>query len=302
MGCKTGIVTDIQHYSVHDGPGIRTIVFLKGCPLRCKWCSNPETQEVYPELGYNVKKCIMCKKCIAICPENCITALDEKIFINRERCTRCFKCQEVCPTGAIRRFGYIKTVKEVMDEVKKDRIFYEYSGGGLTLSGGECLVQHEFAISLLKFAKKTGINTAIETTGYAAKDILLDVAEYTDYILYDLKHVFSEKHEEMTEVSNELVLYNLKKLVNNGYKPIIRIPVIPRFNDDKQTIEDFIKIITELDLKTVHLLPLHHLGKNKYEQLGKDYFYKELITPDKKLMEMIKNIYIENGINAAIGG
>jgi len=302
MDSKTGIVTDIQHYSVHDGPGIRTIVFLKGCPLRCKWCSNPETKEVYPELGYNVKKCILCKKCISACPESCITSLEKKIFVDRAKCTRCFKCQESCPTGALRRFGYIKTIEEVMEEVEKDRIFYENSGGGLTLSGGECLVQHEFAVSLFRIAKEVGINTAIETTGYASKNVVLEVARYTDYILYDLKHVSAKKHEEMTGVSNDIILTNLKELVRKGYNPIIRIPVIPGFNDDEETVEGFIKVVTELGLKKVDLLPLHHLGKNKYEQLDRDYYYKDMITPDKRTMEMIKYKFIQQGIKATIGG
>jgi pyruvate formate lyase activating enzyme len=302
MGCKTGIVTDIQHYSVHDGPGIRTIVFLKGCPMRCKWCSNPETQEIYPELGYNVKSCILCKTCVSVCPEKCIIATDESIMVDREKCIRCFKCQQVCSTGALRRFGYTKTTEEVMDEVKKDMVFYEYSGGGLTLSGGECLVQHDFVLDLLKSAKKSGINTAIETTGYAEENILLMVAEYPDHILYDLKHIYPQRHKDMTGVSNELILSNLQQLVDKGFKPVIRIPVVPGFNDDENTIDGFIEIMSKLGLKTVHLLPLHHLGKNKYQQLDKDYFFKELITPDKKDMEKIKNSFLENGINASIGG
>lgn len=189
-----------------------------------------------------------------------------------------------------------------MEEVEKDRIFYEYSGGGLTLSGGECLIQHDFVLDLLKSAKKSGINTAIETAGYIEGKILLMAAEYTDHILYDIKHPSSKRHKEMTGVSNELILRNLRLLVDKGFKPVIRIPIVPGFNDDEKTINGFTEIISKMGLNTVHLLPLHHLGKNKYKQQNRDYYFKELITPDKKDMERIKKLFFKTGINVSIGG
>ncbi|MDN5331901.1 MAG: pyruvate formate lyase activating enzyme, partial [Tepidanaerobacteraceae bacterium] len=250
-----GIVTDIQHYCVHDGPGIRTVVFLKGCPLRCKWCSNPETQVAGYELGYNVGNCLGCGTCVKVCPKKCIELTETGVKIDRQRCTRCFKCQEACPTGALRRFGYLKSVEEVMKEVEKDRIFYEYSGGGITLSGGECLTQKEFTLELLRTSKKMGINTAIETTGHAEWEVLQEIAGFADYILYDLKHVDSERHEAMTGVSNTLIMGNLQRLVKIGFKPIIRIPVIPGYNDDRDTVSEFVRLMKNLKLDTVHLLP-----------------------------------------------
>lgn len=302
MAYNSGIVTDIQHYCVHDGPGIRTVVFLKGCPLRCKWCSNPETQMAGPELGYNIKNCLLCGNCAGACPQKCIEVAEEGIKIERQRCIKCFKCQEACHAGALRRFGHLKSVEEVMAEVEKDRIFYEYSGGGMTLSGGECLSQKEFALALLKASKKMGINTAIETTGYADWPSLQEIADFTDYILYDLKHVDPEKHRAMTGVSNSLIIENLRRLVEKGFRPIIRIPVIPGFNDNRKTIYGFIQLMLELKLNTVHLLPLHHLGKNKYEQLGREYFFKEPITPAKEELERIRDSFLEAGISARIGG
>lgn len=297
-----GIVTDIQHYSVHDGPGIRTLVFLKGCPLRCKWCSNPETQAAGYELGYNEANCIRCGTCVKVCPEKAIELTETGIKIDRERCTLCFRCQEACPTGALRRFGYSKSMEEVMEEVEKDRIFYEYSGGGITLSGGECLTQKEFTLELLKTSKEMGINTAIETTGYANWAVLQEIAGFVDYILYDLKHVDSEKHKAMTGVSNTVIVENLQRLVKTGFKPIIRIPVIPGYNDDRDTVSKFIQLMKDLKLDTVHLLPLHHLGKNKYRQLDREYFFKELITPTREEMEKIKDLFLAAGIKARIGG
>lgn len=297
-----GIVTDIQHYCVHDGPGIRTVVFLKGCPLRCKWCSNPETQVAGYELGYNVGNCLGCGTCVKVCPKKCIELTETGVKIDRQRCTRCFKCQEACPTGALRRFGYLKSVEEVMKEVEKDRIFYEYSGGGITLSGGECLTQKEFTLELLRTSKKMGINTAIETTGHAEWEVLQEIAGFADYILYDLKHVDSERHEAMTGVSNTLIMGNLQRLVKIGFKPIIRIPVIPGYNDDRDTVSEFVRLMKNLKLDTVHLLPLHHLGKNKYRQLDREYFFKELITPTREEIEKIKDLFLAAKIMVRIGG
>lgn len=297
-----GVVFNIQRYSLHDGPGIRTVVFLKGCPLRCKWCSNPESQEQKPELSYIKSSCINCHRCVAACPLNAITPTEDGIKIDRTICDRCFKCVDACASGALKAEGREMSVDEVVAEVLRDESFYRNSGGGVTLSGGEVLMQYGFAAALLKALKEKGINTAIETTGYANWEHFKQVLDYTDYVLYDLKHADSDIHKEGTGVANSLILENLAKAAALDLKLIVRIPLIPGFNMDKDSVGKSIEVLKRLGHPEVNILPFHQLGSQKYVYFGKDYKLKDLKTPQDEEVEGIRRMFEENGFNAVIGG
>lgn len=272
----TGIVFNIQKYSVHDGPGIRTVVFLKGCPLSCLWCSNPESQSFKPQLAYNKNKCITVSECVR-CGEVCtagaiVQGKDDKVAVNWGTCTNCLACVDVCPAGALISYGNTQTVKEVIDQVEKDSSFYSRSGGGLTLGGGEPLAQPEFAIALLKESKRRYIKTAIETCGHVSTEALLEACKYCNTLMCDIKSMDSVKHKQFTKVGNELILENLKAVREAFPKLKIRVrtPVIPGFNDTADDIQAIVDFVKELDVE-YELLPYHRLGTQKYINLGKDY-------------------------------
>ncbi|MGF7186952.1 pyruvate formate lyase activating enzyme, partial [Desulfitispora alkaliphila] len=263
---KSGFVFNIQHYSVHDGPGIRTMVFLMGCPLRCQWCSNPESQSFSPVLAYNESKCIgihECIMCMEVCMSGAIKKNGDKIILDRELCNNCLLCTETCPSKALNPYGKLMNVKDVIDIVEGDSLFFTRSEGGMTLSGGEPLSQPEFAVSLLKEAKHRRINTAIETCGHVNWPVLKDACEQLDTVLFDIKCMDSNKHQEYTGVSNELILDNFKKMCTEfpSLNKIVRTPIIPGFNDteaDVLAISDFIKDQPNV---TLELLPYHRLGE-----------------------------------------
>lgn len=273
---KSGYVFNIQHYSVHDGPGIRTIVFLKGCPLRCQWCSNPESQQYYPELAYNRNKCIgtaECFRCKGVCEAGAITAADGKISINREVCTRCFRCVEACPSNALHVFGKVMSVGEVLDVVEADSMFYARSGGGLTLSGGEPLTQIDFVLAILQEAKRRRIDATIETCGFVEWENLRRAGEYLKTILYDIKSVDPVKHEQFTGVSNELILQNFLNLREAfpNLQIVVRTPLVPGFNDSEAEIGAILDFIKGLPNVEYELLPYHRMGQQKYEFLDREY-------------------------------
>lgn len=273
----TAYVINIQNYSLHDGPGIRTLVFLKGCPLRCKWCSNPESQEFHQELAFNKNKCLgksQCGRCTHKCSSNAISFHKEEIVeINRQKCNNCLKCIDICPSQALSVYGKRYDYKELLNLVEKDNSFYARSGGGLTVSGGEPLAQGDFTLKLLKEAKKRRINTAIETCGYAPWKVLKEAAQYLDTILFDIKSLDSKKHEKFTGVSNKLILDNFDKL-STAYpqlNKIVRTPIIPGFNDsqdEKSKVEEYVKNYPNV---TYEVLTYHKLGQTKYEYLGRNY-------------------------------
>lgn len=263
-----GWIYDIQRFSLHDGPGIRTTVFLKGCPLKCLWCHNPESQSSLLEIAEFKDRCIGCGQCIEICPEKAITG--KEWFINRKICTRCGKCAEICPSGARKAIGEKMKVEDVLVEVRKDKIFYKNSGGGITLSGGEPLMQPLFSQELLRRCKKEDINTAIETSGYASWSNINKVLYFTDFIFYDIKHVDPLKHKEFTGRSNVLILRNLKKIVRRDI--VIRVPLIRGFNDAIEHITIMAEFLKELKyIKRIELLPYHRLGEAKYCRLCRKY-------------------------------
>lgn len=286
-------VFNIQHYSLHDGPGIRTNIFLKGCPLRCKWCSNPESQKLKPEIFYNNKKCIdknQCGYCIRNCEYNAISFdKEDKAIINREKCVNCLKCSNVCPTKAISTQGKIMTIKEILDIVEKDSVFYSRSTGGLTISGGEPLMQGDFTINLLKEAKKRRINTAMESCGYADYSILKACAENLDMILFDIKSLNDEKHKEYTGVSNELIIENFNKLCIDFPKlnKCVRTPIIPHFNDNEEDVKLIKRLLENKENVTYELLPYHKFGIGKYESLGRKYLMGDCILDKNHFNKLI---------------
>jgi pyruvate formate lyase activating enzyme len=271
---KQGTIFNIQKFSVHDGPGIRTIVFLKGCPLRCLWCSNPESQNSHIEIAWSAQKCIGCNQCMDSCNDKNIF-LNEKneLKINRQSCTNCFKCASVCPSRALHVIGEEKNVDEILDEVEADEIFYSNSKGGLTLSGGEPLLQGEFAIELLKEAKHRRIDCAIETTGYVEWQVLKEACKYLDTILFDIKCIDSEKHKKFTGVNNERIMENFTKMCTEfSDKPVIaRTPIIPGFNDSEEDIIGIIDFLKQFSNVSYEFLPYHRLGESKYISLDRLY-------------------------------
>lgn len=300
-----GIIFNLQRYSIHDGPGIRTTVFLKGCPLRCLWCQNPESQSAQPEIFFDREKCKGCGTCVKACPKGAIEIKDGKSRTNRQLCKGIGKCAEVCPNGARNLIGRYATAGEVFKEVKEDEIFYWRSGGGVTLSGGEPLAQPEFVIALLKLCKDAGINTALDTSGYTKWGTFKRVLEYVDLVLYDFKHMDPVEHKKYTGVSNELILDNVRRIHHELSITILaRVPIIPGYNDSVENIKATARFIAkELDKSVkVHLLPYHRLGEVKYERLerpGKPFSVK---PPSEEHMAELKKIVESFGLTVFIGG
>ncbi len=267
-----GIVFNIQRFSINDGPGIRTTVFLKGCRLRCLWCHNPESLNPQPELIYHERECIGCRRCVEVCPQEVHRFVEDRHLLARDLCQQCGLCTKECPTGSLELVGREYTVKEVFDEIMRDEIFYRNSGGGITLSGGEPTFQVEFAIKLLKKCKEKVLSTAVDTCGYTPWSVLKRLLPFTDLFLYDLKHLDPQKHKEYTGVFNDLILENARRLSFNGAKMEIRVPVIPGYNDSEDNIRMIGKFVDELSKKEkVKFVPYHHFAGSKYRQLGKTY-------------------------------
>lgn len=306
---KTGLVFDIQSFSVHDGPGIRTLIFLKGCPLRCLWCANPEGQKLFPEVRYHVMKCVGCLACAEVCPHGAITLFSEacregkkqpKICIDREKCAKCLglECVAACPNGALQLTGKLMTVEEVVKAVKRDLPFYR-GKGGVTLSGGDPVYQPEFAIELLQACKEEYVNTAIESAMFAKREKIEKFLPVTDLFLTDIKHMNSKKHKELTGVPNELILKNIA--LTARYKPVlVRVPIIPGSNDDDKNMAATAAFCLEYGITRINILPYHKLGVSKYEQLGMEYLQEEIETPDDDKMEHIKEIMEDMGVTCII--
>ena len=271
---NTGKIFNVQRFSTLDGPGIRTVVFLKGCPLNCAWCHNPESKDRANEIFYKKELCIGCKACADVCLSKGHTFSENMHYFNRTDCIACGKCAEVCFSNALELCGENKTAEEIIDIVLRDKPFYAESGGGMTLSGGEPLMQYDFALSLLKLAKEKGINTAIETSGFSSRD-LTELNRFTDLWLYDIKVFPEEKHIKYTGVSNKIILNNLYLLDQIGAKIILRCPIIPDVNLNEQHFLELAKLSNSLNnVIAINLEPYHPLGLSKAEQLGKSQAYK----------------------------
>ena len=271
-------IFNVQKYNMYDGPGVRTIIFFQGCPLRCKWCANPEGMMKKNRVMFKSNLCIDCGQCAEVCPVGMHTMnnITNKHEVNHNiECIGCGKCVDVCCNSAITIVGETKTISELMEIIEEDRTFYELSGGGVTLGGGEVLMQPEAAANLLMACKNSGINTAIETSGYAKVEDILKVAEFTDLFLFDIKHINSEEHFKWTGVRNEQILYNLEKLLQNKYNVQIRMPLLKGVNDKREYIEKTMEFLMPYkdykNFKGIDLLPYHKMGVNKYNQLGVDY-------------------------------
>jgi len=299
---EKGIIFDIQRFSINDGPGIRTLVFLKGCNLRCQWCSNPEGQRFKPDLFFQPEKCIGCQACIKVCPQKAIIIKKSQIFFLRELCKNCGKCAEVCYAEARVMKGKEMRVDEVIKEIIKDNAFYTRSQGGVTLGGGEPLLQADFVESIFKRCKERGLNTAIETAGHVPWGNIEKAIPYTDLFLYDIKHMDPKVHKKYTGVDNQLILLNLKKLAKKTASIIVRTPVIPGFNNTEIEISDIAKYVAKLGIKELDFLPYHNYGKNKYNLLGRDYLFKNDKILNKKEVEKFKVVVLEQGLKVKIGG
>ena len=283
---KSGTIFNIQKFSVNDGPGIRTTVFMKGCPLNCIWCHNPESKSTKQELFFDARKCTGCRACEKACEFNCHKFDDNTHIFDRTNCIKCGKCAEVCYAGALEVVGEVKDVDEVIKEVLKDKLFYENSGGGMTLSGGEPMQQFEFTYELLKRAKEEGLHTAIETCGFSKEENYRKIADLVDLFLFDYKVTSPEKHKEYTGVSNELILSNLFMLDSLGCNIILRCPIIPSLNDTEEHLTGIAETANKLkNILEINIEPYHPLGKGKSEMLDKDYVLKDLKFTDDDMVE-----------------
>lgn len=301
-----GLVFDIQRYCIHDGPGIRTVVFLKGCPLSCPWCENPESQLPIPEIGFFTHRCIGCGECISICPHKAVKPGKKGtgVIFERTQCRRCGKCADKCPTNARVLIGRSMSVNAVMLEVERDLPFYRESGGGMTISGGEPAAQLEFTIALLQACRRIGIQTAVETSGYCQLEKIAALAQYSDLILIDLKNVDAELFRSETGGEVQSVLENIRWIDRHGLVDyIIRIPIITGFNTSPKVLAGMVDFLGELQrVHAIHLLPYHRLGEGKYRRLGREDQILRYKIPDDGELNMIAKIFAETGIRVQIGG
>jgi pyruvate formate lyase activating enzyme len=267
-----GTIFDIKRYAIHDGPGIRTTIFLKGCSLRCQWCQNPEGQETDPEIILRSSRCAKeCHECVSVCPLDAISKDGNSIEIDKTKCDLCAKCEDVCVYEALEVVGRELTTQQVMDEIEKDKVFFDESGGGITFSGGEPLVQLDFLEGLIREIKKKNIHVALDTSGYISFEDLDKISDKVDLFLYDLKMMDEEKHEQYTGVSNKLILENLKKLVERGKSVAVRIPLISGINDDDQSIQRFVEYLQSIkNIKQINLLSYHKGGSEKHKRLRRE--------------------------------
>ncbi|MBI2859695.1 MAG: glycyl-radical enzyme activating protein [Chloroflexi bacterium] len=298
---ERGTVFNVQRFSLHDGPGIRTVVFLKGCPLRCKWCSNPESWGRYPEIMFDPGKCLPgCSRCVAACPADALVAGEGAIKLSRVACDRCSKCVEVCPAEALTRVGSDVAVEQLMVEIEKDSLFYRNSGGGVTASGGEPLAQPEFVRSVFQACKGAGISTALETSGCAPRETLDRVLEYTDLILFDVKHTDPKVHRESTGMSNEMILGNAL-FAFSRVRTWLRFPLIPGYNDSEDNLVGIARFAANSAVEKLSLLPYHSWGKSKYRRIGRRYALSRLRPPDDAQIERAKSILEKSGKEVTIG-
>ena len=295
---RGGIVTEIKKFATHDGPGIRSTVFLKGCPLRCAWCSNPETQKPYPELYYLARRCKGYGGCVAACPQGAV-GLENDHRIDRSRCTRCMVCVRECPHGAFRQVGMFMTADDVVKEVEKDRPFYG-KDGGITLSGGEPLFQPEFALALLRGCKEKQVSTVLDTCGYAPSHIVEEAMACTDLVLLDIKHMDTVRHKQATGVGNELILRNAE-LMSHRTRVRVSLPLIPGFNDSVFNLSETARFVCSIGIEHIDINPFHILGKDKYVCLGLESPYAQIDSIQKEDLSRAKEIFEGLGLKTTVG-
>lgn len=297
-----GTVFNIQRFSTEDGPGVRTTVFLKGCPLRCLWCANPESQSASPQLAHRESLCIRCGVCVKSCPERAIFAgEDGKMSLEHSRCTGCGVCVYKCPVGARKLFGRVSTVSGVFEEIKKDAGYYLKSKGGVTVSGGEPLMQADFVAALFTRCRALGIHTALDTCGYYEPSVLYKVLSLADLVLFDIKHMDRQRHRQLTGVYNDVILQNAQLIAQKGVPMLIRVPLIPGVNDSAENMNDTAFFVSGLGGHIgVELLPYHELGIAKYEMLGMDYRLAGTKRPTDEKLNACREIFLRYGIECSI--
>jgi pyruvate formate lyase activating enzyme len=300
---RSGLVFDIKRFSIHDGPGIRTTVFLKGCPMDCWWCHNPESQKPGPELMVRENRCIRCGACMAACEHGAVSLGKEGSSTDRTKCVLCGACTEVCYAEARELVGQEMTVAKVMSEIERDVAFYDQSGGGATISGGEPLMQPGFLRALLLACQREEIHTALDTCGFASWETLDRIRPYVDLFLYDLKLIGNDRHHRFTGVSNEAVLSNLRALSQEGHDVIVRVPVIPGVNDDKENMRHIAGFLADLPRQySTQLLPYHSTAAAKYERLDRDNRMGDTHPPSDGTMAALAQVLEEFGLHTEIGG
>jgi len=305
-----GLILNIQRYSIHDGPGIRTVVFLKGCPLRCSWCCNPESQLPFQELEFRGSLCQHFGKCISVCPHNAINPdpfVDDLLKIDRSLCTNCGECTLICPNDALSLAGQWMMPEELLIECLKDKDAFRRSGGGVTISGGEPFVQPDFLKALINLLHQNNVHTAIETCGYADWKVIENIVPFINSFLFDLKIIDPNLHAEFTGVSNSIILSNLIKLAKLTSNIVLRVPLIPGLNDDEKNLRSIARIAIENEITEIHLMPFHQLGKDKYLRFGHPYKISEIVPfptklEESKWIETRLRIFTEAGLSTQIGG
>lgn len=301
---KSGLIFDVKKYAINDGPGIRVTIFFKGCPLHCAWCHNPESISSNIQKMYTADKCIGCKSCIEVCPESACKLTPGGIITDLQLCTSCGKCAEICPTKATEMSGRTTNVDEIMEIVEKERLFFDQSGGGVTFSGGEPLLQSDFLITLLDELGSRSIHRVVDTTGFTQSKILLKVAQRTDMFLYDLKMMDSTLHKKWTGVRNEQILKNLQLLSETDALINIRIPLIKGVNDNPDNIEQTAAFIADLSgpKKKINILPYHNIAAHKYLKLGAKYDSSEMAEPSDEETTSIISRFSDFGLEVIVGG
>jgi len=297
-----GLIFNIQRFSIQDGPGIRTTVFMKGCPLMCPWCSNPEGIRSVSEIMADDRRCIGCKKCVEVCPVNAISTRDSTRTIDWKLCINCLECAKVCPSHSIEVVGSYMTVEEVFKVAARDMPFYRNTSGGITVSGGEPLQQWQWVLELLKTCKQEGFHTALDTTGYCKWEYMRRVLEYVDLILFDIKHMDSERCREKCGVSNELILENLEKAAKMC-TVWLRVPLIPSYNDSETNLRLIAELASRAVVDRVSLLPYHEYGKQKYMRLGREYSFNEaaILKPDDETVTKSKALLESYALEVSVG-
>ena len=300
---KKVILSNIQRFSTHDGPGIRTVAFFKGCPLRCPWCCNPETQSKSKIVMQTKIECLKCRKCIYVCPKDALREQNDVILVDSNICDLCGKCVEICPTSNIQIIGKEYTVKELTDELLKDKVFYDRTDGGVTFSGGEPTLHTDFLIKLSKVLKTYGLHIAMETCGYFNYKTFTELLPLLDLILFDLKIIDKNLHKRDTGKPNDIIFSNLKNIVDSNKKVIIRFPVIPGYTDNIENINGIIDTMRDVGLKRIDIIPYHRFSESKYERLGMQYALKGIIP--SIINDKVKHtkIYFEKaGMIVRVGG
>jgi len=298
---ETGIVFNIQRFSVHDGPGIRTTVFLKGCPLTCLWCANPESQDFSPGLLTRDILCAGCGACVKTCPKGAITIAGETgRIIDRKKCDKCMHCVDACLYQALAVSGKKMSAEEIMEEVLKDKLFYKNSGGGVTVSGGEPLAQSRFTLQLLRCCKREGLRTALDTSGHGRWEDMEELLELTDLLLFDIKHLEADEHKKTTGVDNKMILDNLRRAAGKA-RLWLRVPLIAGYNDAKNHIKQVTLLAKETGAQKISLLAYHEGGKTKSSQLDIDYALPQAKPPTDKRIQSLKALVEDAGIAVSIG-